>query len=817
MHTVFPHEIMAEHPPDPLALAEELERFPIFSGVSPAELQRLEVRKPRTPLRPGMTIFRQGDITPWVYLIRRGVVELVRTEPDKPPLRRQVREGQVLGRLELDAKEGQLGTAKAITQVELFAVSLESLARLRASHPEMESRFDRSDVIGQLRANPYLAPLEDIEIKWIADIVEVQRAEANIILRERKEPIFELVIVRQGRVRLEGEQEVHWVSAGAVFGYRDILANAPSRFRAVVESPTRYFLLPREDFLTIIARHPRHDWTSAPFAVEPLLRNVGIFQNLTLEDIRRLAGYGMRIHLHRPHHTLVVAGRENPYCYILARGAAMRQSITETGQTPSATIGPGAYFGENALLFRQAAEETVETLDATDWVRIHHADFLIFLNDHPEIEARLNLTPFQRQELEKIKKIESWQQEDERILFKSRRHWIVLARRLTYLLPFILFQLGLSAIYVLATRQRPPLWLELVIGALYLIPVGGWILIDYLNDYHIITTKRIIHHEKVPLIRDSRLTAPIDQIQNLDIRRTLISQLLRYGELVISTAATEGAIIFDYLPHPSIAHRIISQEMQRIRTYGLSRDLESRQRELQKRLHIGLEEKIDERALMETPPARLKRRPSPLPFLHLLGLQEGENRRLIWRRHWIGLIRITVPALVALLLSGGALALLATNAVLAEMPRNAQFLSMGLAILFSMASMFWFWWNWEDWKNDCYIVSDQIVERIYKKPLWFDEIRTTIPLERIQNVEFTRPNPLAYLLDYGNVDIQTAAQEGKITFEYVPAPAEVQFQILNRMQNYQRNLERQRQESQKKEVLEWLEAYYKLTASKEKA
>ncbi len=807
---------MADNPPDPLALAEELKRFPIFSGVSPAELQRLEVRKPRAPLRPGMTIFRQGDITPWVYLIRRGIVELVRTEPGKPPLRREAREGQTLGRLELDAKEGQLGTAKALTQVELLAVSLESLARLRASHPELESRFDRSDVIGQLRANPYLAPLEDIEIKWIADIVEVLRAEPDIILQERGEPLFELVIVRQGRVRLESEQDVHWVSAGAVFGYRDLIANVPSRFRAVVESPTRYFLLPREDFLALIDRHPRHDWTSAPFAVEPLLRNMGIFQNLTPDDIRRLAGYVMQIHLHRPHHTLVVAGREHPYAYILARGAALRQSITETGQTLSATIGPGAYFGENALLFRQAADETVETLDATDWVRIHHADFLIFLNDYPEIEARLNLTEFQRQELEKVKKIESWQQEDERILFKSRRHWIVLARRLTFLFPFILFQLTLSAIYVLITQQYPPLWLELLVGALYLIPVGGWILIDYLNDYHIVTTKRIIHHEKVPLIRDSRLTAPIDQIQNLDIRRTLISQILRYGELVISTAATEGEIVFDYLPNPSIAHRILSQEMQRIRTYGLSSDLEARQRELQRRLHIGLEEKIDERALMETPPERLKKKPSSLPFLRLLGLQEEANRRLVWRRHWIGLIRITAPALTVLS-AGGALALLSTSPTLDKLPNQVRYPFIALTAIVIMLGMFWLWWNWEDWENDRYIVSDQIVERIYKKPLWFDEIRTTIPLERIQNVEFTRPNPLAYLLDYGDVDIQTAAQEGKITFGYVPAPAEVQFQILNRMQNYQRNLERRRQESQKKEVLEWLEAYHKLTASQEKS
>ncbi len=806
---------MTETHADPVALAQELARFPLFSGLPLADLQLLDARRPSEPMRPGMTIFRQGDVTPWVYLIRRGEVELVHTEPGKPRLRRIVREGQVLGRLELDAKEGQLGTAKTLTQVELIAVSLESLARLRARFPEMESRFDRSDVIGQLRANPYLAPLDDLEIKWISDIVEVERADKGIILLEKGVKVLDLVIMRQGRVRLEGDSDTRWVSAGAVFGYRDILAQTPSRFKAVVESPTRYFLLPEEDFRTIIARHRGHDWTKPPFAVESLLRRVSIFEKLAPETIHRMAGYVMQIHLHRPHHTIVSMGQETRYCYILARGSALRQSMLESGQTISATIGPGAYFGVESLLYRQRSDSTVETLEPTDWVRFHHEDFLLFLNDNPGVENQLQLTKEQRRELAAIKKLESWQFADERVLFKSRRHWIVLLKRLWILLPFILVQLALSGVFAVLIGRWPPMWLEILVGALYILPIGGWIAIDYSNDFHIVTTKRVVHREKVPLIRDSSLTAPINQIQNLDIHRGLIGQILRYGDLIISTAAPEGEINFDHLPNPSLAHKIVSREMQRIQNFASASDLESRQKELQKRLHIGLEEKIDDRALLESPPQQARKTPPNLPFLHLLGLQEKENHRLVWRRHWIGLVRITVPALLVFLLSGGALILIATSAIMGGWPSAVRIPLMMIAGVFLLASMFWFWWNWEDWENDRYIVTDQIVERIQKKPLWMDEIRTTIRLERIQNVQFTRPTPLAYLLHYGDVDIQTAAQEGKITFNYVPAPDEVQFEILNRLENYQRHVERRRMESQKKEMLEWLEAYHKLTTQEQ--
>ncbi len=797
---------------DPSNLAQELAQFHIFQGLSLSELQLLEVRKPAQPLRPGLTLFRQGDIVPWVYFILKGEVELVRRERGRPPLRRIVRAGQVLGRLELDAKEGQLGAAKTLSEVELLAVSLESLARLRARYPHMESLFDRSDVIGQLRATPYLAPLTDIEITWISDIVEVLWAEPDAVLVEQGANIPDLFIIRQGRIRLDWEEHPRWVSAGAVFGYRDILAQRPARFTATAETKIRYLKLPREDFLAVIGRHPNQDWSHPPFSVETLLRRTTLFQTLNQELCCRLAGYVMQVHFHRAHKTIVQAGQESQYFYILARGAALRQSIGQNGQLVSVTIGPSTHFGTASLLFREAARDTVETIEPTDWIRIHHEDFFLFLHDHPEAEEQLNLSQAQRQRLQQFRQLEAWQHADERVLFKSRRHWIVLAKRMMVLIPLIGLQIGIIALYASLTHHWPSLWTQLLIALLYLLPLGAWILIDYLNDYHIVTNKRIIHREKLLLIRDRTLSAPIDQIQNLDIRRNLIAQFFRYGDLIISTAATEGQIIFDYLPNPSEAHHIISAEMQRIKVFSQVDDREARQKELQARLHIGLEEKIDERALIETPPKRQRKRSTALPFIRLLGLREEENNRLVWRRHWIGLIRITVPAFIATLLSSLFFVMIATNDIFESFPPAVRILFMILAAFMTLSSMFWLWWNWEDWENDRYIVSEQLIERISKKPLWFDEIRTTIGLERVQNVEYIRPNPLAYLLDYGNVDIQTAAQEGKITFEYVPAPADVQFEILNRMQNYQRNLERKRLENQKREVIEWLEAYHQLVA-----
>jgi len=188
-------------------LAQDLAKFHIFHAIPPEELQLLNAKQLK-PIRRGITLFRQGDIISRIFLVQEGEIELVRTDPHGRTLRRIVRPGQVLGRLELDASEGQLGAARTLSQVKLMAVDIASLARLRTRYPALQSQFDRSDVIGHLRGNPYFAPLNDIEIKWISDIVEIVHAAPKTTLYQVGEPAQDVIIIRQGRVRFVFAQEI---------------------------------------------------------------------------------------------------------------------------------------------------------------------------------------------------------------------------------------------------------------------------------------------------------------------------------------------------------------------------------------------------------------------------------------------------------------------------------------------------------------------------------------------------------------------------------------------------------------------------------
>jgi len=609
-------------------------------------------------------------------------------------------------------------------------------------------------------------------------------------------------------VRLTAGKSQKWVSAGSVIGHQAVLARTNHLHTAITENKTSYFSLPKDDFLAVTRLYPDHDWTSPPIDVEAWLRRAPLFSNFTEKEIKLLAGFVMQVHYQMPHQIIVRANKEDHYYHILVRGSALRQTFDDQGQIlSSATIGPGASFGEGSLLFGDPADATVDTMEPTDWIRIHKTDFQLFLEISSESKEHLNLPSHLEHRIRTRVHLGDWQREDEEIRSMRRRHWIVLVKRMLIIATVVM--LHSIIILVLKEMNRPDFvkW-NLAFMALYTIPWSLWILLDYLNDFHIVTTQRVIHQEKVILLKERRTSAPIDQIQDIDIDRSFWARIFRYGNVVISTAATAGQIIFDYHPDPNYVYDILIKEMTRVEKFGLADRQEEITKELQERLHLRLEERVDERALMETVIPKHIKPPRNIPVIRLLGVQQGSGNRLMWRKHWFALLRsIVLPFLLTMLSIAGML--IFTLAEL-NLTIGKQVVLVAISFLAFLASLFFLWWRWEDWANDRYIVSEQLIERIVKKPLWVDEDRTTLSLERVQNVEFSRPSPLAFLLNYGDVTIQTAASDGKVVFSFVPTPDEVQFEIFRRIKEYQVNMEKRRQQEQKSSFVEWLEAYHKL-------
>ncbi len=119
-------------------------------------------------------------------------------------------------------------------------------------------------------------------------------------------------------------------------------------------------------------------------------------------------------------------------------------------------------------------------------------------------------------------------------------------------------------------------------------------------------------------------------------------------------------------------------------------------------------------------------------------------------------------------------------------------------------------WIVADWRNDTYEVDATQISDVEKKPLFFSEQRRTALLGEIENIEVSIPSPLHYLLNFGNVRLQTAASQGEFTFDWVPNPRGVSEEIRRRIEVYRYQQENKRARQRAQELPDWFEMYNRL-------
>lgn len=153
------------------------------------------------------------------------------------------------------------------------------------------------------------------------------------------------------------------------------------------------------------------------------------------------------------------------------------------------------------------------------------------------------------------------------------------------------------------------------------------------------------------------------------------------------------------------------------------------------------------------------------------GQQDGEQVHLFLRRHPASLLWNL--RYVILLFLAYVLALLFFSDLLASMGGMLAALSLGLAVALALATL----WIYAVWYYDVYIVTDRRLLDFARKPLIYER-RDEAQLNKVQDIRVDYPNPLALLLDFGNVRVQTAGSRGSIVCSMVPRPRQVQARIL---------------------------------------
>ena len=138
----------------------------------------------------------------------------------------------------------------------------------------------------------------------------------------------------------------------------------------------------------------------------------------------------------------------------------------------------------------------------------------------------------------------------------------------------------------------------------------------------------------------------------------------------------------------------------------------------------------------------------------------------------------------------------------------------GLAFLTLAAAACWFAWLWADWRNDHYVVTPDRLIEIEQLPLGLRQQVSEAALDRVQDIRYRVPHPLAWALDYGDVEVHTAGETTPFIFRGIARPRQLAATIDEHVTAFRLDQEAARHRQLREEFAQWLLAYEQLNAER---
>lgn len=770
-------------------------------------------------------LFNREEPIGYLYLVIEGQVEEMQVVRQQGrmhyALHRVVGPGVIVGLYDLFFSQSYSTRAHTVGATRLLKLQAAAIDRLLYRFPALRTTLAPLHIIERLRTIPLLGALSQVELGFIADACRPQQWSTDGIIYSLDDPAEWFYLIDYGQVTLTWPTgEEHWLGNGAVFGFvgeADRRTATPALDHAALAlGPCATLMVSRQALLDITGLDLDRLGNARHAAVAETLDQLPIFAHFTPEQRQRLSGFVSYYHIPIPH--LVIQQDElNDSLWVLMPGQRARiHALDASGQALQSTGAEGPnYFGEVALRAQMPADSTVEAEADSQWLRLHVRDLEAFSHQEgedlrPKLALRADIGLLL--EREDARRHHTWLQPGEFIDLFRRRHWLVLLRK-TWPAQLLFWLIFVPGVALSLATARPSGWLDWLWVAIGLIVVGqlGWGLLDYFNDYLIVTNRRVVRQEEVIFLKQWRQEAVLEQVQNVDVAINFWGNLFGYGEVVIRTAGTQGAIPFDFVPNPEEIRKAIFTQRGRRQGHMQAESKGVIQRLLEGRL--GLRLPLPARVYQGGKGATRQSTPAWVTaVLRLLRVERKPERsdinHLIWRKHWFVLLaQLLAP--IGLLL---AIFLLLFGQFLTWVEAlHTAFLAIDVVLaLVGLIDLAWMAWIISDWRNDTYEINTESVVDVEKKPLFFSEKRRTARLGEIENIEIDIPTPLHYLLNFGNVRLQTAATQGDFTFDWVPDPRGVADEVQRRIEEYRYRMEMARAQQRAQELPDWFEMYNRL-------
>lgn len=639
-----------------------------------------------------------------------------------------------------------------------------------------------SFIVAHLRSLPLFAQLTPAQASRLTDAVEVKRFNPGDLIFRERQPAQAMVKFIDGGARLwqvdgqNQQQLVGTVGANQYINDAALLRDSVESATLQVIEPSLVLLIYRARLVTILAQNPDITATlpatiegiPAPPPTMPSDAPRGIPRR---PNMRPPGQQPTQRPAHLPGQQPTQQTPQQPQQP--PRQSPVGQFRHPTGQQQPAQSPAGAN-GQP-----QNNQQPTPKKTAADGVKV------------PD-------EPFER--VDDKKKVFRSQRDNEKVIFDVRRHWWAYARKVWF--PTLI------AITIIALSTLVPPAIAVAMDGFSLVVFGIIMIYFYLewrNDHLIVTNQRVLHIERVIITFQQKISdTPLESVQEVnadEFTADPFSRIFQFGKLEIRTPGDSGNITFTVVPEPIKLQKAIFEHRNRAKENQDKRH-EEEVRAVIDQVVMGrdvddvLQEQIDE----AKKPVKMKR--------SWLGWQKigGESGEVTYRKHWLFWLQHTIwPGLVIV---ASVVFLVATFTVDALSGLGA--LGPVFAFLIFLVGAIWFYWADWDWRNDMYIINDETVEIVHKRPLWLQSENDQVFLNRIDNVVSDRSGLFQTLFDYGDVRLSLVGADvgdAKV-FRYVPNPQEVQAEITKRQEMRRRQAEKREEVQRQQEIAEYLRAYH---------
>ncbi len=291
----------------------------------------------------------------------------------------------------------------------------------------------------------------------------------------------------------------------------------------------------------------------------------------------------------------------------------------------------------------------------------------------------------------------------------------------------------------------------------------------------------------------------MDAVLSDDVRTSQYGRMVGFGSIHVRTYT--GEIVLARLANPTLVVNVINEMRTRAATTKNRAHLQDINKRIDQIIH-GEEEGGTTSTPGEAEPAPVHVTTGRVPNLlsNLFKLRTEQDGVITYRTHWYILVKKTwMPTFFNLFLLVY-LVLLIFQVL--PIPLN-----YGLAVFVVLAPIFFLWWlyRYVDWHNDCYIITQDSIVDVFRRPLGIEQKRSS-PIRNILSIDFKRLGLVGLFLNFGTVYIHVG--EETLTFNNVTRPSEVQQELFQRMTELKLRDEERAQQKIDDQMTDWIRTYH---------